>query len=54
MLGYLDPATGSMLLQAAVGAIAAVAVAMRLWWGRLKQMLGFSRPPRPEATEDVQ
>ena len=33
---YLDPGTGSMLLQAAVGSVAAGLVVIRLYWHRLK------------------
>lgn len=48
MLGYLDPATGGMILQAIVAAVAAAAVGVRFWWGRIKHMLGMSRPePAP-------
>ena len=32
---YLDPGTGSMLLQALLGGVAAVAVIARLYWHRL-------------------
>ncbi len=35
---YLDPASGSMLLQMIVGGIAGVALAVKLYWHRL---LGF-------------
>ena len=33
---YLDPVTGSMLIQGLIGAIAGAAVAIKLYWGRLK------------------
>lgn len=33
---YLDPATASMLLQVLLGGIAAVSVALRILWVRLK------------------
>ena len=32
---YLDPGTGSMLLQALLGGVAAVGVIARLYWHRL-------------------
>ena len=32
---YLDPGTGSMLLQALLGGVAAVGVVARLYWHRL-------------------
>lgn len=40
---YLDPGTGSMILQGILGGIAAVAVVGRLYWDRLKRLLGFSK-----------
>jgi len=45
-LGYIDPGTGSMLLQVIVGGVAAAAVGFKLFWSRL---LGFLRiRPRDE------
>jgi hypothetical protein len=43
MLGYLDPGAGSMILQAVAAGVAGVAVAGRLYWGRLKRALRFGR-----------
>jgi hypothetical protein len=43
MLAYLDPATGGMILQAAAAAIAGVAVAGRVFWGRIKRVLRLDR-----------
>lgn len=39
-LAYIDPGTGSMLLQVIVGGVAAAAVGLKLFWSRL---LGFFR-----------
>jgi hypothetical protein len=36
---YLDPGTGSMMLQALLGGIAGAAVVGRLYWHRLKTSL---------------
>ena len=33
---YLDPVTGSMLIQGLIGAIVGAAVAIKLYWSRLK------------------
>jgi hypothetical protein len=46
---YLDPGTGSMLLQVVLGGIAAVGVALKLYWHRLRAALGFKKK---EASED--
>jgi hypothetical protein len=43
---YIDPGTGSMLLQVIVGGVAAAAVGLKLFWSRL---LGFFRIRRREA-----
>jgi hypothetical protein len=44
---YLDPGTGSMIVSAVIGAIAAMALALKMFWytvtGRLR---GLKRPPR--------
>ena len=37
---YIDPGTGSMLLQVILGGIAAAVVGLKVFWGRL---LGFLR-----------
>ncbi len=35
IFGYLDPGSGSVILQALVGGFAAVAVTAKLWWRRV-------------------
>jgi len=45
---YLDPGTGSMLISAALGVAAAVALALKMFWYRLT---GFFRAKRPTAEE---
>lgn len=45
---YLDPGTGSMLLQVILGGIAAVGVALKLFWHKIRVALGMSRKPAPE------
>ncbi len=45
---YLDPGTGSILLQSIVAAVAAVAVALRLYWTRLKSLFGRRQAPDTE------
>ncbi len=39
IFAYLDPGSGSMILQILAGGIAAVAVTARLYWGRLLKLL---------------
>lgn len=40
-LAYLDPGVGSLLIQGLVAALAGVAVVLRVYWTRIKQLLGF-------------
>lgn len=42
---YIDPGSGSLLLQAIVGGVAALGVTARLYWSRLR---GFFKRGRPE------
>ncbi len=39
LFAYLDPGSGSMILQILAGGVAAVAVTARLYWGRLMKFL---------------
>jgi hypothetical protein len=39
LLAYLDPGSGSMILQILVGGVAAVAVTAKLYWRRLLRFL---------------
>jgi len=45
---YLDPGTGSMLLQVILGGIAAVGVAIKLYWHRLMAAFGIRKKEQPE------
>ena len=45
---YLDPGTGSMLLQVILGGVAALAVALKLFWYRIIAFLGFKKKPPSE------
>jgi hypothetical protein len=42
---YLDPGTGSIMLQAALAGVAGAVVILRLYLGKLKALLGLRRPP---------
>ena len=46
---YLDPGTGSMMLQVILGGIAAIGVAIELYWHKL---VAIFRPRRKKETED--
>jgi len=45
---YLDPGTGSMLLQVILGGIAAVAVAIKLFWYKIRAAVGLGKSPSAE------
>jgi len=40
---YIDPGSGSMVLQGLLAAIAAVALTAKLWWHRLLVLLGIRK-----------
>jgi hypothetical protein len=42
-LAYLDPGSGSLLLQLILGGIAAAGVTAKLTWGRLLRRLGIRK-----------
>jgi hypothetical protein len=43
VLAYLDPGTGSMLVQLIVGGVAAAAVGVKLFWYRILRFLRIRR-----------
>ena len=50
VLAYLDPGSGSMILQILAGGLAAVAVTAKLYLGRLMKFLRI-RKDEPEAAK---
>jgi len=49
-LGYIDPGTGSLILQGLIASFAAAAVALRAYWYRLKAFFRGDKPAKPDAT----
>ena len=45
---YLDPGTGSMLLQVILGGVAAVAVAVKLFWYKIRAADGLGKKSSAE------
>jgi hypothetical protein len=43
ILAYLDPGSGSMIVQILAGGVAAIAVAARLFWRRILHVLHIRR-----------
>lgn len=48
---YLDPGTGSAMLQGILGALAAIAMVMKLYWHRLLRMLGLRKDVMKKETD---
>ena len=47
-VAYLDPGTGSMLLQVILGGIAAIGVAIKLYWHKLRAAFGMAKKKETE------
>jgi hypothetical protein len=45
ILAYIDPGTGSIIIQALVAAFAGTAIAVRLFWGRILKFFGVKQNP---------
>ena len=52
VLAYLDPGSGSMILQILAGGVAAVAVTAKLYWNRVLRFLRI-RKDEPETTVEA-
>ena len=50
-LPYLDPGSGSFLLQLAIAALLGLGVASRAYWGKIKGWLGIKSKPAEEDDE---
>jgi hypothetical protein len=49
---YIDPGTGSFVVQGAIAAIVGAGVAMKLYWGRIKRKLGGQPSPAGGGDDD--
>ncbi len=43
-LAYLDPGSGSFMIQALIAALAGIGVTCRLYWTKIKSILGIATP----------
>jgi hypothetical protein len=48
---YLDPGTGSVIIQGVIATIAAVGVVARLYWHRLTRFFGTKKEEKSSHTE---
>jgi hypothetical protein len=51
---YLDPGSGSAILQGVLGALAAIALTLKLYWHRLLRFFGLRKPTESEQAADRQ
>lgn len=51
--GYIDPGTGSLIIQSIIGAIAAIGVTMKLYWHKLKVFFARKSPEFAADKEDI-
>ena len=51
---YLDPGTGSMILQMILGGIAGAAMVARLYWKRIREIFGFRDAEESAGAEAVE
>lgn len=49
---YLDPGSGSVILQVLLGVLLSVGVLARLFWGRIKTVFGRPNPGLSEAEKE--
>ena len=49
VLAYLDPGSGSMMLQVIAGGLAAAAVTLKVYWRRLMKFLRVRKPDEETA-----
>ena len=47
-LAYLDPGTGSLIIQSIIGALAAVAITLKLYWHKIKLKLSGRKSSESE------
>jgi len=52
-LGYIDAASGSMLLQLIVGGVAAMGLALKMWWRSFLRFLHIRKPEDDAPSEPV-
>ena len=50
---YIDPGTGSILIQGIIAAIAAIGVTLKLYWHRFKALFRLSPKDQTETEEPV-
>jgi hypothetical protein len=49
VFAYLDPGSGSMIVQLIVGGLAAAGVALKLWWNKILRFLRIKKAAPAQA-----
>lgn len=52
VFAYLDPGTGSLVLQVIVGGILGVGVIVKAYWNKIKSLFTKSKKPATETTKE--
>ncbi|HEX9789864.1 MAG TPA: hypothetical protein VGA60_04315 [Kiloniellales bacterium] len=52
LVAYLDPGTGSMIVQLLLGGVAGALMIGKLYWQKIKGFFGRPRPARPAESQD--
>lgn len=52
ILGYIDPGSGSIIVQAAIAAAAGIALVVRLYWDRLLTFLRIRKDDKTDISEN--
>ena len=50
VFAYIDPGTGSLVVQSVIGAIAAIGVTLKIYWHKLK--IFFAKEEQPTSDND--
>ncbi len=51
-LAYLDPGSGSFVIQALIAALAGVGVVARMYWTKIKSLLGIATSANDDDPDD--
>lgn len=53
VFAYIDPGTGSIILQAIIGAVVGAIIAVKLFWHRILKFLGIRKSKSSIAAEET-
>jgi hypothetical protein len=51
-LNYLDPGSGSLIVQLVLGALLAVGLGMQIFWGKIKMLFKRKSPRKGDSNGD--